>query len=278
MESYSKNNFIKYANNVIESGKISHAYLIELNNYDEDYKYVLDFIKMILCNAKYDDLGVVDNPIIKQIDNDEYADLYIVSSDTSVINKMLISKLQKEFSNTSLLDNKKIYIIKEAEKFNSASANTILKFLEEPEDNIIAFLLTDNRYHIIDTILSRCQVLSLLDDDINIEIDDSTIDILDYILNPKNYFINYNDFMNDIFVDKNDFIDKIKNIENLIIKFIENCDNERIKDLFVNTNINECINIISILEEEIVKLKYNVNMKLWLDSLFSRLIGGLNND
>ena len=273
MSSYSKDRFIKYVNNVIDSNKISHAYLIELNDYEDDYKYVLDFIKMILCNIKYEELTNSDNPIINMIDNEDYPDLYVVSTNTSVINKMLISELQKEFANTSLLNNKKIYIIKEAEKLNAASANTILKFLEEPGENIIAFLLTDNRYHIIETILSRCQVLSLLDDQNDIEIDDKTIDLLDYIVNPKNYFINYNEFMKNIFVDKSDFIEQINKIEGLIVSYIDKTNTNNI-DLLSKKTTDDYVNIISILEEEIPKLNYNVNMKLWLDSLFSRLIGG----
>ena len=50
---------------------------------------------------------------------------------------------------------------KEADKLNMSSANTILKFLEEPEDDIVAILVANNRYAVIETILSRCQVLSL---------------------------------------------------------------------------------------------------------------------
>ena len=38
---------------------------------------------------------------------------------------------------------------------------------------------------------------------------------------------------------------------------------------------NTLLNVISIIEEELPKLKFNVNYKLWLDSLFSKLtIGG----
>ena len=44
---------------------------------------------------------------------------------------MQLLELQKEYSNTSLLNNKRIYIIKNAEKMNQASGNTILKFLVE---------------------------------------------------------------------------------------------------------------------------------------------------
>ena len=72
------------------------------------------------------------------------------------------------------------------------SANTILKFLEEPEDDIIAFLVTDNRYHVIDTILSRCQILTLKDDFFTVEIDDQILDLLDCVMNPNNFFIKYN--------------------------------------------------------------------------------------
>lgn len=275
MNSYSKERFIKYIDNVINTKKISHAYLIELDNYEDDYNYVLSFIKMILCNINYNELSECNNPIIKQIDNNDYPDLYVVSSDTNVINKMLITNLQKEFSNKSLLDNKKIYIIKEAEKLNSSSANTILKFLEEPENDIIAFLLTDNRYHVIDTILSRCQVLSLLDNNIDIDFDDHIIDFLDYIIHPKNYFINYNTFINDIFVDKDKLISDLSCIEQIIISFLDKTNNsEEIDTILSKYDQDYLVNIVSIIENENSKLSFNVNIKLWLDSFFSKLIGG----
>ena len=42
-----------------------------------------------------------------------------------------------------------------------SSANTILKFLEEPAPNIVAILLTKNIYQVLETIVSRCQIISL---------------------------------------------------------------------------------------------------------------------
>ena len=35
----------------------------------------------------------------------------------------------------------------------------MLKFLEEPEDSIIGFFITNNKENVIDTIKSRCQIL-----------------------------------------------------------------------------------------------------------------------
>ena len=204
-----KKNYIQYINNVITNDKISHAYLIELDNYDSDMDYVYSFIKMILCHLKYEELNDSSDKVISMIDSGNYPDLYIISSSTSIINKSMVIDLQKEFSNKSLLGGKRIYIIKEADKLNSSSANTILKFLEEPEDDIVAFLLTDNRYHIIETIISRCQVISIKENNNKYAIDNELLDFLDCILNPNNFFVKYNYYMKELFVDKN-----------LVIKYI----------------------------------------------------------
>ena len=271
-----KENFIRYIDGLVKSHKISHAYLIEVNNYEEDLQYVYSFIKMILCDLSYEDVQKSDNPIIHLIDSGNYPDISVVSSDTSVINKSLILDLQKEFNNKSLLDGTRFYIIEEAEKLNGYSANTILKFLEEPEDNIIAFLLTDNRYHVLDTILSRCQVLSLKDEQSTFTYDNQLLDFIDCIIHPRNFFIKYNYYVKEVFVDKSVVKEYLENIENIFITYMEDDSllNEEIHHLLRDMDSYQLIHILSILEEEIPKLDFNVNFKLWLDSLFSKLIGG----
>ena len=37
----------------------------------------------------------------------------------------------------------------------------MLKFLEEPEDNILGFFITSNKERVIDTIKSRCQIMKI---------------------------------------------------------------------------------------------------------------------
>ena len=51
--------------------------------------------------------------------------------------------------------------------------NSILKFLEEPGQQIYAFLTTNNENSILPTIISRCQVLRLKLIDMNIVIKDA---------------------------------------------------------------------------------------------------------
>ena len=271
-----RDNFIQFVNQTVKNHKVSHAYLIEVDNYEENLSMIYDFIKMIVCDLSYEELSSSDNPLIHLIDSGNYPDIRVVSSDTNVINKSLILDLQKEFSNKSLLDGKRFYIIEEAEKLNGYSANTILKFLEEPEEDIIAFLLTDNRYHVLDTILSRCQVLSLKEDHITYHLDDQMLDFIDCILHPKNFFVKYNYYVKEVFLDKNVVKDYLENIENIFITYMEDDSllSDDLKNLLNGMDSYELIHILSILEDEIPKLEFNVNFKLWLDSLFSKLIGG----
>ena len=275
-----KSNFIDYVDKIVLNNKVSHAYLIEVDNYDNDIKYIYNFIKMMLLKCSYKDAVNSMEKVSKLIDDNNYPDIVVVSSDSLTIKKEQIIDLEKEFNNKSLFDNKRIYIIKESEKLNASSANTILKFLEEPEDDIVAILLTDNRYHVIDTILSRCQVLSLKENFYDINFSDEIMDLLELFLSPKKYFINPKNVYIVYFTDKINSKELLNNISNILISSInysilneKNEYSDIFNNILKNNDINKLINILSILDDEIYKLNFNVNLKLWLDSLFCKLIG-----
>lgn len=273
-----KKNYIDYINKIIKNNKVSHAYLIELNDYEDDMKYIFDFIKMIICNIEYSELDK-ENNIIRLIDDNNYPDIKIIEPDGATIKKGQMIDLQKDYSNKSLLDGKRIYVVKEADKLNPASANTILKFLEEPEEDIIAILLTQNRYKILETILSRCQILTIKENSMPI-IEDDLCDLLKCVINPNDFYIKYSSIVNDIIQDKDIAKEKLEKIENIIILCLENKYNkkeidEKLIKLFKDIDSNKLLNILKIIEDEIKRLEFNVNYKLWLDALFSRLtIGG----
>ena len=274
-----KKNYINYINHVVKNNKISHAYLVELENYDEDFQYILDFIKMILTNCSYEKVHSINNPIFHLIDEGDFLDVHIIEPDGNNIKKNQIIELQNEYNNKSLLNGKRIYIIKDAEKMNLFSANTMLKFLEEPEDDIIAFLVTKNRYLIIETILSRCQIITLKENNILFSSDKNVLDLLKCVINPYDFFIKYKNIL-DIYPDKILISDNLKIVESIIISFINdkyditNLLDKDVISLFTGISDNVLLGKISILEEELSKLDFNVNYKLWLDSLFSKLIIG----
>ena len=144
--------------NEINNDHISHAYLIDENNNNDSFNIVMAFIKEILCSK----LDVNDRQVLcKRIDDGNYPEIKIIEPDGMLIKKKQILDLQQEFSRSAFEGNKRIYIIRDADKMRSETANSMLKFLEEPDNDIIAILMTNNYNNLLSTIISRCQVIRL---------------------------------------------------------------------------------------------------------------------
>ena len=137
------------------NGNLSHAYLFDLNNNVYASDMILSFVKAILCSL-HDTKEEYENCIkCKRIDDGNYQELKKIYPDGQYIKKEQLEELQKEFRKKA----KKVYIIYDAERLNLSAANSLLKFLEEPSDGIVAILLTNNSSQMLNTITSRCQVI-----------------------------------------------------------------------------------------------------------------------
>ena len=159
----------KIMKNIILSNKISHSYLFETKGYSEGFDLALSFAKSLLCPFSYiDNINCKECKQCENINSNNFPEITIIKPDGVNIKKEQMMNLQEEFGRKALMGNKKIYIINGVEYFNSSSANSILKFLEEPEENIIAILVTKNINMVLDTIISRCQIMSLrVNQDVN---------------------------------------------------------------------------------------------------------------
>ena len=150
--------------NSLLKGNLSHAYLIDANNYEFAYDFVFSFIKMILCPHHYSK-STIDKcdscNICHRIDDFNYSDIRIIESNSFVIKKEQLLDLQSDFSTFSIEGNYRVYVIKDCEKMNKQASNCILKFLEEPNESVIAILVTNSIGKVLDTIVSRCQVVRL---------------------------------------------------------------------------------------------------------------------
>lgn len=269
--------------NIIKNNKVSHALLFEVDDCDKSMQFIKNVAKMILCkkeNKEINNLNCNQCNICNLIDTDNYPDFMIVSTDSNWIKKQQLIDLQNEFNNKSLLDNKRIYVIKEAEKLNTSSSNSLLKFLEEPEDDIVAILLTKNRYLLLDTILSRCQIFSLRNSDYNLNLEtlDKVETIIDYFIRQKNLFIDYKYLYEEVFIDKTNTKNILSEVEKYFLTYLINDINSNIKDSNIynkmsNISIDKLIAYVKIIEVEKQKLEFNVNYKIWLDSFFAKIIG-----
>ena len=141
-----------------ENDSFSHAYIVESKNYNNLDLFLQFFVSNLLDK---NDIDINNNP-----------DIYIVKPDNGVIKKNQIDELQKKFFTKSFVSKKKVYIIYGADKMNEVSSNSLLKFIEEPAENIFAILVTENRFALLTTILSRCQIIKLKFKSLDKNIDD----------------------------------------------------------------------------------------------------------
>lgn len=148
--------------NSVANNKLGHAYLIDGNDNEYGYDFVMAFVKMIVCDKHYCNNNLCDNcNICSRIDEGNYTEVKVIETDSMIIKKEQLLELQSEFSRTSIEGAKRVYVIKDCEKMNKQASNSLLKFLEEPTSGIVAILFTNNINKVLPTIISRCQLIKL---------------------------------------------------------------------------------------------------------------------
>ena len=147
---------IKFLLNSKKKNKLVHAYMFEGDSGSGLVEAAKYFAMMLLCDQEE---PCLECNVCRRIEKDNHINVTSIEPVGDVIRKEQIENLKYEFSMSSIEDGAIIYIIKEADKLNVASANALLKLLEEPLPNHYAILLTNNHNKILDTIVSRCVLL-----------------------------------------------------------------------------------------------------------------------
>ena len=263
------NDFNKMTSNITS---FSHAYLFDTNNLKESFIYAKEFAKKIVCQ----DIQNIEtkNDIYYKIDNNEFDDLYIVNPETVGINTEEIEKLFQYMMTKSLRNNgKRVYIIYGFERLNRDISNKILKFLEEPVENLYAILLTENIDYILSTIISRCQIikLSFEDNDIDNELLNKMSLFISKIVKIGTRTIAYtNDYFFDIFTDRIKMYESFQIIENILSNCINKKLNQEYNEKYLIDDIsyfslNSLINIMDITNKTKKLIKQNINLNLLID-------------
>ena len=164
----------------------------------------------------------------------------------------------------------------------------MLKFLEEPEPNILGFFITDNANNVISTIRSRCEIIKFIydSDELNInsiknEYNDKYLVAIDYIYGlevEKSKGILYN---RDVILCKFKERESIKLIFKIILIIYEellkkviglenNFDFLKIDKLDVLTK-DDVLKRINLIIQFIEDIDSNVNIELLLDKFVIEL-------
>lgn len=217
LDNYQKEQPIAYSilKNAFQNKKIGHAFLFYSNSLSYAKDFALAFAKTLLCPFNRLNNGECVNCLICQrIDNCNYPEIKIIEPDGLWIKKDQLDDLKADFKSKSLEGDKKVYIIVGCDKLNAQAANSILKFLEEPEQNIVAILITNDKQKTLPTIISRCQILGLIDG-----VDENVTDLKENI-NATLLKIGQLYYKNDLelieFINREDALNKL----NMIVSFI----------------------------------------------------------
>ncbi len=267
----------KLFNAITTKKKVGHAFLFNVDD-SYDTSLAISFIKEILKNdvVDADTRDLQYEKFSYQLDNNTFPDLMIIKSFDKVIKKEQILNIKSEMKEKSINSGKQFYIIEYAENLNSSSANALLKFLEEPDDEIIAILVTKNINKVISTIVSRCQIVNL--NHYNRKKDEQYFELaLKYLLvheDKKEKAVSYLSELYEISSDDlkgmiNSWIYIYKNVLKLLLnKDSEEANNESILALSKKNNIESVIDKLDKLEKMSNLILYNVNVRIILDELF----------
>ena len=141
----------------IKKNRLAHLYLISGPRGSGKAQLIDDVAYLILSQHKQD-----KSHLKVQIAERKVPNLVYIEPDGLSIKKEQILLLQTEFSKTALVSGPRIYVIKSIEKISQAAANSLLKFMEEPQSHLVfGFLMTENIDDVLPTIQSRSQILHL---------------------------------------------------------------------------------------------------------------------
>ena len=173
--------------NAIKNNKLSHAYLFYGDKGVDVEKHSFEAIKLIIKLSGKD----VDVNSIKDIN---YYDLKIIEPGSEAIIKKenVDSTINKLFETSLVKGAIKILYIKDIDLGNKHSLNRLLKFIEEPVDNLVVIMNTNHFDQVISTIKSRAQNIYIKRENILTKINEMKPIINDFAPLAANIYANTN--------------------------------------------------------------------------------------
>ena len=148
-----------------EQDKVAQTYLVKGNDGAPVLETALFLAKSLICDEG-DILACSSCMDCIRFEEGNYADFMLLDGNKQTLKVSDIEALQNFLSESCMeRKQKKIYVINCLENSNKETLNALLKTLEEPHDNVYAFITTRNEAKLLPTILSRCQSLTLLPSD-----------------------------------------------------------------------------------------------------------------
>lgn len=146
----------KEFNQILKSDRMNHAYLFSGDF--ASFDFALYLAKSCFCENLQDGLPCGKCRECQLIAENEFSDVKIVKPSGQVIKTDTIRELMRDFSRSGFEGKSQVFIIQDCEKMHVNAANSLLKFIEEPQSSSYMILLTSDENKVLPTIKSRTQI------------------------------------------------------------------------------------------------------------------------
>ena len=181
----------------METNRLSHAYLLIGNPGTPLLDVATYLAKSLLCD---DPSPLACNSCITclRVENNNYPDFIVFDGSKSSIKKEDVLTIENQFEKKAFeAKGIRVYILHLVENMTDQALNSLLKFLEEPDSNVFAFLTTNNEEGVLPTIISRCQNLylksldrqSVISQSIDLGANEEDAEFLSYFYNEPNLIL-----------------------------------------------------------------------------------------
>jgi DNA polymerase-3 subunit delta' len=145
-----------FLSNAVRDGAVSHAYLF-VGPVGGGKKTAA---RALACALFCDDGGCGGCHSCLRVKRGYHPDVHVLAPEGAA--SWVIEQIRDVIHDVSLRPieaSKKVYVLDAADALNPASANALLKTLEEPPDDVVIVLLAADFDSVLPTIVSRCQVV-----------------------------------------------------------------------------------------------------------------------
>lgn len=153
---------IEHLKTAIKTDQVNHAYIIQGERSSGKEFIAKVFAAALQCENPVDGEPCCECRPCKQAEGNNQPDIIKVTHEKpNTIGVEDIRRITGDVAIKPYSSKRKIYIINEAEKMTVQAQNALLKTLEEPPAYVVIILLTTNVESMLQTILSRCIVMTM---------------------------------------------------------------------------------------------------------------------
>lgn len=148
---------MKQLQTIFDKDRLAHAYIFDGEKGTGKVDIMHFFVKLMLCEHPHENVPCETCRNCRRVESGNHPNIHEIYPEGQFIKIDRIRDLISEMKMMGIEQGRKIYVLHHADRLNIASANMILKFLEEPDGEVTAILLTEQMQSILPTIRSRCQ-------------------------------------------------------------------------------------------------------------------------